>query len=243
MKLLAVETSTDACSVTVSRGDRIFEDHKVEARSHTRELVPMIRRQLEAAGLAIHELDAIVLGNGPGSFIGMRLGASVAQGLAFGAGLKIVPVSSLSAIAAEAFATGSPDRVMIAQDARMQEIYCSVFCRNAEGLPEEEGQAQLKRISEFDGSDTLAVAGGAWFRHPALTEGLDPGVSLLPLREPKARYLVGSARRILAAGRAIDPVDLEPGYLRQKVAEIPGLQRRDKPLATQETDKNPRSGP
>ena len=94
MNLLGIDTSSLACSVALQHGDDIIERHEEQAREHTRLLVPMIRAVLEEAGLSTAGLDAIVLGNGPGSFIGMRIAASVAQGLAHGAGIAIVPVSS-----------------------------------------------------------------------------------------------------------------------------------------------------
>jgi tRNA threonylcarbamoyladenosine biosynthesis protein TsaB len=98
MKLLAIDTSSDACSVAVQAGDEVLETHVVEPREHTKILIPMIEELLQQADVVSSELDAVVLGNGPGSFIGMRIGASVAQGICYGAGLQIVPVSSLAAI-------------------------------------------------------------------------------------------------------------------------------------------------
>ena len=101
MNQLALDTSSLSCSVAINVGDKLFERHEEQAREHTRLLMPMIREVIEEAGVSLTDLDSIVLGNGPGSFIGLRIAASVAQGLAHGAGLKIVPVSSLAAVAAE----------------------------------------------------------------------------------------------------------------------------------------------
>ena len=100
MNLLAIDTSSLACSVALRAGDALIERHEEQAREHTRLLTPMIMEVLAESGMNLPQLDAIVLGNGPGSFIGMRIAASVAQGLAHGAGLSIVPVSSLAAVAA-----------------------------------------------------------------------------------------------------------------------------------------------
>ena len=108
MKLLAIETSSLACSVALQVDEDIQERHVVEAKAHTRILLPMINTLLGDAGLIVSDLDALVLGNGPGSFIGMRIGASVAQGLAFAAGLNIIPISSLAAVAAEVFVGADP---------------------------------------------------------------------------------------------------------------------------------------
>ena len=103
MKLLALDTSSIACSVALGYGDQVWARHEEQPREHTRLLVPMIHGVLEEAGVQLQDLDAIVLGNGPGSFIGMRIAASVAQGLAHGSGLGIVPVSSLACVAAAVF--------------------------------------------------------------------------------------------------------------------------------------------
>ncbi len=96
MKLLAVDTSSLACSVALLVDETVSERHEEQAREHTRLLVPMMRELLHESGVHSEDLDAIVLGNGPGSFIGMRIAASVAQGLAFGSATKIAPVSSLA---------------------------------------------------------------------------------------------------------------------------------------------------
>ena len=91
MKLLALDTSSVACSVALQIGDDVVERHEEQPREHTRLLMPMIESLLADAGVVLSDLDAIVLGNGPGSFIGMRIAASVAQGLAFGAALANCP--------------------------------------------------------------------------------------------------------------------------------------------------------
>ena len=134
MKLLAFDTSSVACTVGVLAGERVVERHEEKAREHTRILMPMIRSCLEEASVALPELDAIVVGNGPGSFIGMRIAASVAQGLAYGAGLDIVPVSSMAAVAAEAGSGG--DTVVVTQDAHMNEVYLGIYRIGPNRLPE-----------------------------------------------------------------------------------------------------------
>ncbi len=114
MNLLALDTSSNACSVALRTGDKVAVSHVVKPREHTVILIPMIESILRDARISTDDLDGIVLGNGPGSFIGMRIAASVAQGIAFGSGLKIVPVSSLATIAAETFSTHDATRVLVA---------------------------------------------------------------------------------------------------------------------------------
>ena len=113
MKLLAIDTSSLACSVALQHDGDLIERHEEQEREHTRLLVAMIRAVLDEAKMATSDLDAIVLGNGPGSFIGMRIAASVAQGLAHGAGVRIVPVSSLAAVAVEVFQQGDAAEVVV----------------------------------------------------------------------------------------------------------------------------------
>ena len=132
MKLLAIDTSSLACSVALLAGDSVFERHEEQAREHTRLLLPMIEDVLAEGGLVPGDLDAVVLGNGPGSFIGMRIAASVAQGIAHGAGLDIVPVSSLAAVAAQVFEMTEAKEVVVAQDAHMNEVYLGAFRRGSD---------------------------------------------------------------------------------------------------------------
>ena len=99
MKLLALDTSSEACSVAINLDGKIFDSHFIEAKSHTRLLLPTISSLLSDAKITMDNIDAVVLGIGPGSFVGMRIGASVAQGLAFASEIKIIPVSSMETIA------------------------------------------------------------------------------------------------------------------------------------------------
>ena len=222
MRRLAIDTSSTACTVALCDGDDLVERHEELAREHTRLLVPMIREVLNEADVALPELDAIVVGNGPGSFIGMRIAASVAQGLAHGAGLTVVPVSSLAAVAAEILESSAAERVAVAQDAHMNEVYLGLYSRGENGLPlaisDERLQAQ-ESIAELKDSDEPFVVGGqGWERYPDLLkmnrEWIDAGPSVL---YPRASYLLSLSR--LADG--LDPSALQPAYLRQKVARKP----------------------
>lgn len=227
MILLAIDTSSLACSVALQNGYSIVERHEEQAREHTRLLTPMIREVLEAADMSAQQLDAIVLGNGPGSFIGMRIAASVAQGLAHGAGLKVVPVSSLAAVAAQVFAESDAAEAIVAQDAHMNEVYLGAFRRAADDLPEllfpERLQTQT-RIDELDEStpSSRAAAGFGWERYPGLMAangglfGYQPSVL-----HPRARYLLPLGAAALKQGASVAPQDIVPAYLRSKVAQKP----------------------
>lgn len=225
MRLLALDTSSDACSVALAVEDRVHERHVVAPREHTRILVPMIESVLTAGGVVLADLDGIVLGNGPGSFIGMRIGTAVAQGMAFATGLEIVPVSSLAAIAAEVFAVNEATRVLVAQDARMNEVYLGEFRRGRRDLPELQSAVRLHRVGapiRTDARMRPVAAGGGWQRYPDLA-GLDAHAvsAVLEIRFPRARYLLGLGRHDWDAGLALPPDELVPAYVRSKVAASP----------------------
>lgn len=223
MNLLAIDTSSDACSVAVQVDDKIHEKHVVEPREHTNILVPMIEELLQEAGVSLSVLDAVILGNGPGSFIGMRIGASVAQGICHGAGLKIVPLSSLAAIAAEAIAVHGADKVLVAQDAHMREVYVGRFRRDADGSPVAIGAEEICRIGELDGLDEKHVAaGGAWQTFPELrAENRQWIKEVVEISMPRAKHLLLPGANAYREGRAILPEALVPAYIRVKVAEKP----------------------
>jgi tRNA threonylcarbamoyladenosine biosynthesis protein TsaB len=223
MNLLALETSTNACSVALAWRGNVYERHVVEAKAHTRLLIPMIREILAEGGAALAELDAIVLGNGPGSFIGMRIAASVAQGLAYGSGRRIVPVSSLAAVAAEVFGTTEAESILVAQDAHMNEVYLARFDKGGDGLPRARGETVLQAVARIDsmeeGATGLRAAGAGWQRYPELLElnaDLVSGVVDVPF--PRASWLLQSGAASFRDGAAQEPADVVPDYVRSRVA-------------------------
>lgn len=227
MKLLALDTSTDACSVAVLSGEDVFVQHVIEPRAHTRILVPMIREVLQGARLQPADLDALVLGNGPGSFIGMRISASVAQGICHAAGLNIVPVSSLAVIAAEVMSESNARNVLVAQDARMGEVYLGQYGRDADGLPVARDEEQIVPIGFIDNIAPGSVAAGlAWHKYDDLKKANQKSIEKVSaVTVPHARYLLALGQRDFEAGRVVVPEALLPSYIRTKVAEIPSATR------------------
>lgn len=226
MKLLALDTSSIACSVALQLGDVVSELHEEQPREHTALLMPMIDSLLENAGISISDLDAIVLGNGPGSFIGMRIAASVAQGLAYAAGLRIVPVSSLAAVATQVFDEHDAAEVVVAQDAHMNEVYLGAY-RLDDGLAV---VASPERLHGTDAihrdTDRLAgprvAAGFGWQRYPdLLLANQDRFDTVAAVLHPRARHLLGLGKAGVTNSLAIEPRDVAPAYLRQKVAAKP----------------------
>ena len=129
MKLLAFDTSTQWLTIACLHGGRWIERDELAGQSHSQRLLPLIDEVLAEAGIGLADLDAIAFGAGPGSFTGVRIGCGVAQGLAFGAGVPLVPVSTLEAIAESAWQTHGWTRVLACLDARMREVYVAAYRR------------------------------------------------------------------------------------------------------------------
>ena len=229
MKLLALDTSSVACTVALQRGDNILERHEEQPREHTQLLMPMIRSLLEETATDLSDLDAIVLGNGPGSFIGMRIAASVAQGLAFGSGIHIIPISSLAAVAAQVLEEHDVTEVVVTQDAHMNEVYLGIYARDDDGFAKARiaerlhAQEVIEELSHsIDGR--RYAAGSGWSRYPALLEHNKDRIDrIVDVMHPRARYLLKLGAKALEDGESIPPADVLPAYLRQKVAQKPAV--------------------
>lgn len=228
MNLLALDTSSVACTVAAKIDEDLFSRHEERPREHTQLLVPMIRSVLLDSGAQLRDLDAVVLGNGPGSFIGMRIAASVAQGLAHGAQINIIPVSSLAAVAAQVFAESDASEVAVAQDAHMNEVYLGLFARGEDDLPVQIADERLHGqavITEYEGvtSDARIAAGCGWHRYPDLAAANGTFFQRQSsVYYPNAKFLLP----LSASTAAVTPGDITPAYLRQKVAEKPAAPRQ-----------------
>ena len=130
MKLLAIETSTEACSVAVLADGQVFARHELAPRRHTQLVLPWADELLAEAGLRKSQLDAIAVGRGPGAFTGVRLAIALVQGLALALDRPVLPVSTLAVLAMQ----GQGDDILAAIDARMGEVYLGEFARDADGL-------------------------------------------------------------------------------------------------------------
>lgn len=222
MKILALDTATEALSVSLEiDGARVDRYLELE-RGHAEQLLPMIEEVLAEGGLALTALDAIAFGRGPGGFTGVRLATSVAQGLAFGANLGVVPVSNLAAVA-QRVARLEPDarRILVANDARMREVYWARF--TAGPLLILDGEERVDppaAVCVATGSGTWAAAGRGLRAWPELARRCrEAGASLHPELLPRAAEILDLARPEVAAGRTLDPALALPVYVRDRVAE------------------------
>jgi len=222
MKILAFDTATEACSVSLGIGDQSIDRYFELERGHAEQLLPMIDSVLAEGGVPLSALDAIAFGRGPGGFTGVRLAASVAQGLAFGAQVGVVPVSNLAAVAQRVVQSNpSLRRVLVANDARMKEVYWAWFeVDGALRSGAEHVSAAAAVTLPPDSSGAWAAAGRGLKAWPELAErasaaGAELHVDLLP----RAREVLTLARLAAAAGQILDPGDALPVYVRDRVAE------------------------
>lgn len=219
MKLLALDTATEACSAAIFRDGVVDERYEVMGRGHAGRLLPMADELLRAAGIKVRELDAIAFGRGPGGFTGLRIAAGVAQGLAAGIGKPVLPVSDLAALAAAGARTKGAGRVLACMDARMGQVYWAAFDCSA-GAPVAVTEEHLSdpEIVMLPESGTWFGAGHGFGAHPALAARLrsrlsDVDVSLLPRASDIARI----AARDLEAGKGVAATQAVPVYLRNEV--------------------------
>ncbi|MFZ5756463.1 MAG: tRNA (adenosine(37)-N6)-threonylcarbamoyltransferase complex dimerization subunit type 1 TsaB [Pseudomonadota bacterium] len=221
MKLLALETSTESCSVALRIGSGLRVRRHAGAREQTAHVLPMVQALLAEAGIGLRELDAIACAHGPGAFTGVRVAVSVAQGLAFGASLPAVGISTLAALAQQAVRLDAAAAfVLPALDARMGELYAGVYARGADGLVDSLAPDRLCRPEDFaagvpSGHDWTGIGSG-WTAYGAGVLGVTPVRTLVA--EPDAEDVLRLAERALARGEAVTPEQLIPVYLRDTVA-------------------------
>lgn len=227
MKILAVETATEACSAALWRDGAVIERFRVAPREHNRLILPMLDDLLAEAGLAVEDLDALAFGRGPGAFTGVRIAAGVAQGIAFAADLPVVPVSTLAALAQEALLETGADRAYACIDARMGEVYWAVYGREGEGLAEllgEETVIPADRVP-FPAEGRGVGIGSGWTTYgEVLGERLGDRVrAVLRDRYPRAALIARLGAAGFRRGLAVSAEQAQPVYLRDNVAKKPVL--------------------
>lgn len=162
MKILALDTATEACSAALRIGNKSLERFQLAPREHTRLILPMVQSLLDEAGISIGQLDAIAFGRGPGSFTGVRIATGVAQGLAYGADLPVVPVSTLASIAQCACNDQQGEKVLAAIDARMGGVYWGAYA-----LPEKVSESNEPFDSDTLGAPLMVLQGEEKVSAPA----------------------------------------------------------------------------
>jgi tRNA threonylcarbamoyladenosine biosynthesis protein TsaB len=222
MKLLAVETATEACSAALLVNGEITEQFTLTENGHSKLILPMIDSLLADAGLQPSDLDGLAFGCGPGSFTGVRIATGIIQGIAFALALPVMPVSNLAAVAQDFFDHNDEGLAFVAMDARMNEIYWAVYQRNTEGYAELLGKETVIAAStiEFPDRDGVGIGTG-WnaYSQELLTRLSHRIIRYESDNLPRARAVARLATEGFKLGLAVPVEHAMPIYLRDKVAK------------------------
>jgi tRNA threonylcarbamoyladenosine biosynthesis protein TsaB len=226
MNILVIDTATEACSVALEVNEQVFNRFEICPQQHSQRILPMIDEVLKEAKVTLQDLDYLAFGRGPGSFTGVRIATGVLQGLALGTGHKVVGISTLAAMAQQAYAQNQSEQVTAAIDARMSEVYFGQYklkqyimtpVAEEQVIPPEEGAEFLSHNSEMKG------VGTGWLAYPELNAKAN--IEVLPgILYPNALFMLPLAKSLIANGHAVDVDDIQPVYLRDKVTwkKLPG---------------------
>jgi len=231
MRLLAIETATEACTVALWVDGAVRERFEVAPRRHAELVLPMADALLAEAGIGKRQLDAIAVGRGPGAFTGIRLAIAIAQGLALALDRPVLPVSTLAVLAQGGAGHGLP--VLALVDARMGEVYAGAFDIARDGLVVPRGAESVSAPQDVVPSAARFVGVGTGFgAHAGVLEARFGSAlaQVAPDALPRAADLARLAARDLAAGLGVDALDAQPVYLRDKVALT--LAEQGKPTPT-----------
>jgi tRNA threonylcarbamoyladenosine biosynthesis protein TsaB len=218
MRILAIDTSTDGCSAALLVAGNIKERFKIAPKQHTSLILPMIDELLTEADLKLEHLDTIAFGAGPGSFTGIRLAASIAQGLSFVADIPIMGVSALRTLAQEIYVEFKIPEILIVQDARMQEVYYGKYRVDSSKIMQSVDPDQIiapgKLVDMINENDVGAGAGFVAYEDIFFK---NHKVRVLDKQYPRAKYVSQLAVAEYERGGKFIAADRLPVYLREKV--------------------------
>ena len=228
MKLLAIETATEACSAAVLLDQDVIEHYQYAPREHNQLILPMMAKVMQEADIGFADLDAIAFGCGPGSFTGVRIAAGIAQGVALGLDLPVIPVSTLAALAHEALTADEADVAYPCIDARMNEVYWGVYGRDNAGSVELLVSERVCAAADVPlgiiGKPAVATGSG-WGTYADILSGRVGSAlkSIMPEKYPRAASVARLAAREYRNGRTCPAELAQPTYLRDKVVHLPGI--------------------
>lgn len=228
-KILAIDTATENCSVALLVNDRVISRSEVAPRDHTKKVLPMVDEVLKEAGLTLQDLNALAFGRGPGSFTGVRIGIGIAQGLAFGADLPMIGVSTLAAMAQASYRLHGATNAAVAIDARMGEVYWARYTRQENGEwtgVDAECVIPPARLAEEAQADdkTWTKAGTGWDAYQEDLSKLPFNVTSGDVLYPDSQDIVILAEQELKKGNTVPVEESSPVYLRDNVTwkKLPG---------------------
>ncbi len=225
MKILAIETATEACSAALLIDDDVTERYQLAPRQQSELILPMVDELMSDAGLSASQLDAVAFGRGPGAFTGVRLAAAVTQGIAFSAELPVLPVSTLAAMAEATFHQHNTECVYTAIDARMKEVYWAVFIQQQGKLLEIQAEAVIapEHVNVAEKHPGIGVGSGWETYREVLTDKI--GRQLIAVESdvfPRAASIARLGVRLLEHDGGVQAEQAIPVYLRNKVTHRSG---------------------
>ncbi len=228
-KILALDTATENCSVALIVNGKLYARSEIAPRDHTKKVLPMVDDVLKEANITLKELDALAFGRGPGSFTGVRIGIGIAQGLAFGADLPMIGISTLQAMAEASYRLNGKKYVATAIDARMSEVYWGRYVRQENGewqTYEPECVVPPKALTQNAERDSniWSKAGTGWGAYAEALESLPFETETSDVLYPDAQDIAILAQCEFVKGNTVVVEDSSPVYLRDNVAwkKLPG---------------------
>ena len=235
MNYLAIDASTEACSVALQVNDKVYSRYDLCPQSHSLQLLPMVDQLLKEADITLAQCDGLIFGRGPGSFTGVRIGVGVAQGLAFAANLPVVGVSSLQAMAQLAFIKHQEKKVLATIDARMGEVYNGYFVLDDNDIMQERmladqnGEAVTapelinKRLANIVTMPVYGVGTG-WDAYNKQLSPLKSNTGTPDVLFPSAEAMLVIGKAALERGDGVRAEDAQPVYVRDTVSwkKLPG---------------------
>lgn len=225
MNLLAIDTSTDTCSVAASRGAAFFSRSEPALQRQAETVLGMVEGVLKEARLELEQIEGIAYGEGPGSFTGLRIAAGVTQGLALACGLGVVGVGSLLSLVEQAAEESGGEKFIACIDAHMGEVYHAAYRRAGSGWAEVSppGLYKPEAVPVVPGSDWTGCGDGFAAHRERLASRLGDRISMIRFDVgPSAGAVLKLAIPRFAAGEAKDAATAVPIYLRDKVARKTG---------------------
>ena len=217
VNLVALETSTEYCSLAVARGGQLFERSFHAGQRHSELALPALQELLRQAELKMGAIDGIAYGAGPGSFTGLRIACGIAQGLALARNLPTAGIGTLLALAEDCGA----DKVLACLDARMGEVYHAAYCKSGGGWTEMHAPAVYKpdAVPLLEGNDWVGCGSGFRAHGAVLAQRYGGAVSRIDADAiPNAAAMLRLALPVFAAGEGVDAAAAVPLYVRDKVA-------------------------
>jgi tRNA threonylcarbamoyladenosine biosynthesis protein TsaB len=217
VNLVALETSTEYCSLAVSRGARVFASSFHAGQRHSELALPALRELLQQAALDMHAVEGVAFGAGPGSFTGLRIACGIAQGLALAGNLPVAAIGTLLALAEGC----GEDKVIACLDARMGEVYHAAYRKNGGNWIEVHAPALYRPcgVPPVEGADWIGCGSGFRVHGPALAQCYEHNLLHVDADAiPNAAAMLRLALPQFAAGEGIDAAAAVPLYLRDKVA-------------------------